>query len=137
MSRVRVEKLLPILFVQLPELLTEQGDNIRAEYKGYIEKTAFAIHQAGIISALTFNIVTKQQDDSKEPLPKKINELIATVLKEFDNTTDWSECKLIDTLREKAEIASEKVYYKDLILDILTAAKLVVRTYNQVKEGNK
>jgi CRISPR-associated protein Cmr5 len=112
--------------------IVTKDKKIPSNYTGYVSSLGPTIVQSGLIQALAF-----MEADKKER--KKINDLFLKVLKGMKSIEESEKENLFIIVKNKTQNKPRwiKDQWKSLILDLTTASKLAMKTFEKEKEKEK
>lgn len=126
-----LDRLIPLALKALPNSDVVQNGTINRKYNGYIASFGASVYQSGMLAALAFNH-RKPSKEEKDDKPNKAERVVLMKL-------------LFEVIKLKVSIPEEYntllAYYQasedtkglaSLILDVATALKLAMRTYEFV-----
>ena len=117
----RIEKLIPDAIKVVGDKLKNKDNKIPSEYNGYISSFGASIIQSGLVPAVAFYAnENSKSDQDKYKLLEAIKELMK-----------------IDTSLLKYVCDNNNQKTKEYIMDIATALKLAIRTYELEKDKPK
>lgn len=129
MNNRRIEKMI----VPAMEILKEKdagilkNDKIPSKFNGHIASFGPSVVQAGMLQTLAF--YSREDGEGKER--KKINALIWKILIKSRYLKESGNKSLLDALKDKLSSpdSSERIYWKNLVLEASVACKLAMRTF--------